>query len=81
MRARDSVAERNSPAETTLAPLPEQLDSHVAKLLYLYLYAVGPATPAELSAALQMQKLTVYPVLRQLKSRDLVSRNGQTYRV
>lgn len=81
MRARDSVAERHSPTETALAPLPERLDSHVAKLLYLYLYAVGPATPEELSAALQMRKLTVYPVLRQLTSMDLVSRQGQTYRV
>ena len=62
-------------------PLPEQLDSPVAKLVYLYLSAVGPASPDELSAALRLRKLTVYPVLDHLSSEDLLSRRGGTYRI
>ena len=81
MHAQDGVGERPLERETPLTPLPEQLDSHAAKLLYLYLSAVGPATPEELSAALRLRKMSVYPLLRHLASRDLVNRDGRTYRV
>lgn len=81
MRAQNGVGERPPRRETPLTPLPEQLDSHVAKLLYLYLYTVGPATPEELSAALRIRKISLYPLLRHLASCDIVSRDGRTYRV
>ena len=81
MHAQNGVSERPPKRETPLTPLPEQLDSHAAKLLYLYLDAVGPATAEELSAALRIRKISLYPLLRHLASRDLVSRDGGTYRV
>jgi len=83
MQASDSSidVERRPSTDARFDPLPAQLDSPVAKLVYLYLSAVGPASVEELSAVLRLRKLTVYPVLSHLSARGLLSRHGQLYRI
>lgn len=58
--------------------LPTQLNSSGAKLIYLYLNRVGRATIEELQAALDLQKLTLYSLLRTLTNHGLVSQTGST---
>jgi DNA-binding IclR family transcriptional regulator len=61
--------------------LPEEIASASAKLVYLYLDHAGPATVSELSAALDMRKLSLYSVLGALAEEGLVDRDGETYTV
>lgn len=59
--------------------LPETLDSSGAKLVYLYLNLADEATIDELQAALDMKKVTLYPLLQTLTTTDLIDRAGTTY--
>jgi DNA-binding MarR family transcriptional regulator len=62
-------------------PLPDQLVSASAKLVYLYLDRAGSTTISELAVALDMRKLSLYSVLDALAGKDLVERDGETYAV
>lgn len=59
--------------------LPTELQSPRSKLVYLYLSACGGATLTELQRCLSMRKLTLYSVLRTLRERGFVGRNGDGY--
>ena len=59
--------------------LPNTVDTAGSKLLYLYLFIENEATIDELQAALGMKKITLYSLLRTLRSADLVERVGAKY--
>lgn len=59
--------------------LPDDISSPVAKLVYLYLDRAGPTTISDLSAALDMRKLSLYSVLDALAGKELVDNDGETY--
>jgi DNA-binding IclR family transcriptional regulator len=69
-----------SPQSTAIEPLPDEIDSASAKLVYFYLDRAGEATVSELSGALGMKKLGLYSVLGTLDGRGLVEHEGETYR-
>lgn len=58
-------------AETAL---PRSISSPRAKLVYLYLERAGPAPVDDVAAELDLQKLSVYAILRSLRERRLVER-------
>lgn len=60
-------------------PIPVGIKSPRGKLVYLYLAAVDGATANELCAALGVKSLAVYPVLRTLCERGLVTQCGRRY--
>ncbi|MFC4359320.1 TrmB family transcriptional regulator [Halobium salinum] len=59
--------------------MPGDIDSSSAKLVYLYLSTQGDATVEELGDGLEMQKLSLFSVLKTLRKRDLVERDGERY--
>lgn len=59
--------------------LPDRFETAGTKLIYLYLRIEDEATIDELHAALGMQKLTLYALLKTLTSTDLVDREGAQY--
>jgi DNA-binding IclR family transcriptional regulator len=62
---------------TTLAPLPDELDSPRAKLVYLSLVTTGGATLDELQTGLDLPKITLYTIIRTLRERGLVNQEGE----
>lgn len=60
-------------------PIPEAIDSPRAKLVYLYLEAVGRASIDELGTVLVMKKITLLSVLQSLMSDGLVEKRGDEY--
>ena len=70
--------------ETETAPasppsLPRELQSPRAKLVYLYLTTNGDATVSEMGESLDMKKLSLYSILKTLRSEDLVDCDGDRY--
>ena len=59
--------------------LPDTVDTAGSKLLYLYLSVENEATIDELQAALGMKKITLYSLLRTLRSANLVERVEANY--
>lgn len=59
--------------------MPSEIGSARAKLVYLYLSTHGSATITELQTGLDMTKLTLYSVIRSLRSRGLIDRTGDEY--
>ncbi|WP_211263632.1 helix-turn-helix domain-containing protein [Halalkalicoccus paucihalophilus] len=55
------------------------MDSSTSKLVYVYLSSSEPATIDELHAALDVEKLTLYPVLNTLIAADLVTQSEGRY--
>ncbi|WP_129113362.1 helix-turn-helix domain-containing protein [Halegenticoccus tardaugens] len=64
---------------TETVPIPGELRSPRAKLVYLYLSTHGAATITELQEGLRMKKLSLYSVLRTLRERGLVGRDAERY--
>lgn len=62
-----------------LLTIPDELESSTAKLVYLALHATGEATVAELQRQLGLSKLTLFPILESLRSRDLIERTEGGY--
>lgn len=58
---------------------PETVETADAKLVYLYLHQEQEATIDELQAALRIQKIALYPLLRRLTATDHVDRSGEQY--
>ena len=67
--------------EPTLPTLPADLDAPRTKLVYLGLHAVGEATVDELHDRLDEPRLSLYPVLSDLRERGLVVADGEQYRL
>ncbi|WP_158056514.1 TrmB family transcriptional regulator [Halorussus halophilus] len=78
---------------TSTEPLPNELDSPRAKLVYLYLSTertaatgttasdAGGASIDELQSQLDLQKITLYSILRTLRERNLVEKRGDSFAV
>ncbi|AUV81341.1 TrmB family transcriptional regulator [Salinigranum rubrum] len=66
-------------ANETKPEIPTELDSTSSKLVYLYLRASGSCTIDELQASLDMQKISLYPLLKSLSKKGLVEGEGETY--
>ncbi|MDG5820040.1 MarR family transcriptional regulator [Natronococcus sp. A-GB7] len=64
---------------TQLEPLPTEIESPQAKLVYLYLEASGGATASDLNEVLAMKKIGVLSVLNCLTEEGLVEKNGADY--
>jgi predicted transcriptional regulator len=59
--------------------VPDDLTSSESKLVYLFLAASDGATIEELHDALDIRKISLFPVLRTLTERDAIARDGPTY--
>lgn len=59
--------------------VPDDLRSSESKLVYLFLAASDGATIEELHDALDIRKISLFPVLRTLTDRDVVDCDGSTY--
>ena len=62
-----------------ISPVPSDLDSSEAKLVYLYLQAADGATVDDLNETLAMKKMAVLSVLNSLSSNGFVERVGNRY--
>jgi hypothetical protein len=65
----------------TLPPVPADLDAPRTKLVYLGLHVAGEATVDELRDRLDEPRLSLYPVLADLRDRGLVVADGDAYRL
>ncbi|WP_255192819.1 MarR family transcriptional regulator [Natronobeatus ordinarius] len=63
--------------ETQLEPIPDEIVSPQAKLVYLYLEAADEATVDDLNEILAMKKIDVLSVLNCLSSKGLVEIDGE----
>lgn len=68
---------RTAATTHTPKPLPSEIETPTAKLVYMALDADGPHTVDELSDRLDMQKLVLFRTLRTLESKGLVDANGE----
>lgn len=59
--------------------LPTELDSTPSKLVFLYLRTAGECTVDELQSALDMKKISLFPLLKNLSKKGLVERDGESY--
>lgn len=62
-----------------LEPIPDELSSPQAKLVYLYLDAVGGATVDDLNEGLAMKKISVLSILSSLTGEGIVEKDGTRY--
>ncbi|NUB93946.1 MarR family transcriptional regulator [Haloterrigena sp. SYSU A558-1] len=65
--------------EPRIEPIPEELDSAQAKLVFLCLEATGGATVDDLGDLLAMKKLSILSLLNELSSENLIERRGEEY--
>lgn len=70
---------RQEPTTRNPDPLPTELGSPQAKLVYLYIEAAGGATVDDLTEILSMKKISVLSVLRSLSTDGLVDRDGDRF--
>ena len=66
-------------ASAAAPALPRELQSPRAKLVYLYLTTNGDATVSEMGESLGMKKLSLYSILKTLRSEGLVDCDGDRY--
>lgn len=59
--------------------IPDMLETSGTKLIYLYLSIKDEATIDELHTELGIKKITLYPLLQQLTTINLVDQLGSTY--
>ncbi|SER83837.1 MarR family transcriptional regulator [Natrinema salaciae] len=64
---------------TQVDPVPDDLESARAKLVYIYLEVTGGATIEELGEVLAMKKINSLSVLHSLSSAGHVERSGSEY--
>ena len=57
----------------------ERIESANARLVYVYLAAVGEATVDELCDSLALTRLALFPLLEKLQSTDLVTKRQGVY--
>lgn len=65
----------------TTPTLPGDIESPRAKLVYLYLDTASPASIDDLQSALDLQKITLYSILRTLRERELVEKRDSQFAV
>ena len=64
---------------TQIDPVPDDLESARAKLVYLTLTASGGATAEELGDLLAMKQINILSVLNSLSSAGHIERSGSEY--
>jgi DNA-binding MarR family transcriptional regulator len=60
-------------------PIPSELESPRAKLVYLFLSTYGEATVSELQSGLDMKKISLYSILSTLCERGLIDQDAESY--
>jgi predicted transcriptional regulator len=65
--------------KATALTVPDDLDSPRSKLCYTYLAVSGPSTVGELTGALGLRRLELFPLLETLREREWVTRKGEHY--
>lgn len=71
--------EHRSAETARIEPVPEDVESAQAKLVYVYLAATGSATIDELRETLALKKITLLSVLRSLMRAGIVEKDGSNY--
>jgi DNA-binding IclR family transcriptional regulator len=71
--------QRTTADEAVDLSLPDSLESATGKLLYTYLSTSGPQTPDQLASALDLHRLTLFPVLETLREQGCVRKRGEYY--
>lgn len=71
--------EHRSAETARIEPIPEDIESTQAKLVYVYLATTGSATIDELRETLALKKITLLSVLRSLIRADVVEKDGSNY--
>lgn len=66
---------------TSISSLPDELVSPRAKLVYLYLATAQGATLDELQTGLDLPKIALYTIIRTLRERGLVEKEGDSLTV
>lgn len=74
-----TMSSQKQRSEPRIEPIPEELDSAQAKLVYLCLEATGGATADDLGDLLTMKQLSILSLLNTLSSEDLIERRGEEY--
>lgn len=75
------VEENASTSNPALPSVPADLEAPRTKLVYLSLHAAGEATVDELHERLDEPRLSLYPVLSDLRKRGLVVADDEEYRL
>jgi hypothetical protein len=65
--------------QSTLATVPDDIETPTAKLVYLALDASGSATVDDLQATLDMKKLVLFETLDTLKAKGLAASDDQRW--
>ncbi|SEO23479.1 hypothetical protein SAMN04487948_101248 [Halogranum amylolyticum] len=68
-------------ADPTAFTVPTDLESTGSKLVYLYLDAINGGDVSTLRESLDMQTISLYPILQTLSKKGLVERDGERYHV
>ncbi|WP_339106481.1 MarR family transcriptional regulator [Haloterrigena salinisoli] len=66
-------------SRSRIEPVPDDLDSAQAKLVYLCLEATGGATADDLGDLLAMKQLSILSLLNTLSSDGLIEQRGEEY--
>ncbi|WP_251342160.1 TrmB family transcriptional regulator [Haloplanus halophilus] len=66
-------------SDDTSLDVPDGLNSAESKLVYVFLAAAEGATVEELHEALDLRKITLFPVLDTLAEREVIDRDGARY--
>jgi len=74
-----SPTEPYGPADPESVSVPPELTSDGTKLVYLYLRVNGESTLHDLNQSLEMKTISLLPILNTLETKELVSREGNTY--
>ena len=74
-----SMSSQTHRPERSLEPVPSDLDSAQAKLVYVSLEAAGSATADDLEAMLSMKKLSILSILNTLSNAGYVDQRGEEY--
>ncbi|WP_323191550.1 TrmB family transcriptional regulator [Halostella sp. PRR32] len=62
----------------SVQPIPAELDSPRAKLVYLQLSVTGETSIDDLQSALDMQKITLFGILNTLTTHGFAEKHGDT---
>ncbi|WP_433623680.1 TrmB family transcriptional regulator [Halomicrococcus sp. NG-SE-24] len=73
--------ESSSNESARLEGMPDDIGSPRAKLVYLYLATTRGATVDELQSGLDLPKITLFTIVRTLRERELVEKNGSTFSI
>ncbi len=74
-----TMSSQEQRSRSRIEPVPDDLDSAQAKLVYLCLEATGGATADDLGDLLAMKQLSILSLLNTLSSDGLIEQRGEEY--